>query len=82
MADAPEKLVDRLADQFAVPLIRGVQSLPTATALLSLQDVAGGAEPVARPERWEPRYGRLAEAQIRWEAAHGRALSDPSSFTR
>lgn len=81
VADAPEKLVDRLADQFAVPLIRGVQSLPTATALLSLIGIPGGAEPVAHPESWEPRYGRLAEAQIRWEAAHGRALSDPSSIT-
>jgi tRNA threonylcarbamoyladenosine biosynthesis protein TsaB len=24
--------------------------------------------------RWEPSYGRLAEAQVRWEAAHGRSL--------
>ena len=24
--------------------------------------------------QWEPDYGRLAEAQVRWEAAHGRAL--------
>jgi tRNA threonylcarbamoyladenosine biosynthesis protein TsaB len=24
--------------------------------------------------RWEPEYGRVAEAQRRWEAAHGRAL--------
>lgn len=23
---------------------------------------------------WEPSYGRLAEAQVKWEAAHGRAL--------
>lgn len=23
---------------------------------------------------WEPRYGRLAEAQVKWEAAHGVAL--------
>jgi tRNA threonylcarbamoyladenosine biosynthesis protein TsaB len=23
---------------------------------------------------WEPDYGRLAEAQVRWEAAHGRPL--------
>lgn len=23
---------------------------------------------------WEPDYGRLAEAQVKWEAAHGRAL--------
>jgi tRNA threonylcarbamoyladenosine biosynthesis protein TsaB len=25
---------------------------------------------------WEPDYGRLAEAQVRWEAAHGRRLAD------
>lgn len=24
---------------------------------------------------WEPMYGRLAEAQVKWEAAHGRSLS-------
>ncbi|HJQ21218.1 MAG TPA: tRNA (adenosine(37)-N6)-threonylcarbamoyltransferase complex dimerization subunit type 1 TsaB [Gemmatimonadaceae bacterium] len=24
---------------------------------------------------WEPIYGRLAEAQVKWEAAHGRSLS-------
>ena len=24
---------------------------------------------------WEPDYGRLAEAQVKWEAAHGRALT-------
>jgi tRNA threonylcarbamoyladenosine biosynthesis protein TsaB len=24
--------------------------------------------------RWEPQYGRLAEAQVRWEREHGRAL--------
>jgi tRNA threonylcarbamoyladenosine biosynthesis protein TsaB len=26
-------------------------------------------------ELWEPDYGRLAEAQVRWEAAHGRPLT-------
>lgn len=25
---------------------------------------------------WEPRYGRKAEAQVRWERTHGRALTD------
>jgi len=25
--------------------------------------------------RWEPSYGRLAEAQVRWESAHGKPLS-------
>ncbi len=35
---------------------------------------AGGARPVD-VDLWEPDYGRLAEAQVRWEAAHGRALT-------
>jgi tRNA threonylcarbamoyladenosine biosynthesis protein TsaB len=26
-------------------------------------------------DTWEPVYGRLAEAQVRWEAAHGRPLT-------
>lgn len=26
-------------------------------------------------DSWEPAYGRLAEAQVRWEATHGRPLS-------
>jgi len=25
---------------------------------------------------WEPAYGRLAEAQVKWEAAHGRRLAE------
>ena len=31
--------------------------------------------PPADLASWEPDYGRLAEAQVRWEAAHGRALT-------
>ncbi len=27
-------------------------------------------------DQWEPDYGRLAEAQVKWEAAQGRALAD------
>lgn len=32
------------------------------------------SDPVDLPA-WEPTYGRLPEAQVKWEAAHGRALS-------
>jgi tRNA threonylcarbamoyladenosine biosynthesis protein TsaB len=44
---------------------------------------AGGVAPVLESivatgpvdlASWEPDYGRLAEAQVRWEAEHGRAL--------
>lgn len=82
VADAPDKLVDRLADQFAVPLIRGAASQPSAVALLALLAVPGGAERVSDLDEWEPRYGRPAEAQVRWEAKHGRSLSDSPRVPR
>jgi len=82
VADAPEKLVDRLADQFAVPLVRGTASLPNAATLLALLGVPGGAEQIKDLANWEPSYGRPAEAQVRWEATHGRTLSHSSSVTR
>ena len=82
IADAPEKLVDRLADQFSVPLVRGSANLPHASALLSLIGVPGGAVPIPHLDDWEPTYGRPAEAQARWEAAHGRALPNPAGNER
>jgi len=46
------------------PHARGVAALEDA---LETADLAG----------WEPRYGRLAEAQVKWEAEHGRPLPAP-----
>jgi tRNA threonylcarbamoyladenosine biosynthesis protein TsaB len=46
------------------PQARGITRLVTHPALQHPVDLA----------TWEPQYGRLAEAQVRWEAAHGRAL--------
>ena len=46
------------------PHARGVARLGAAPFL-------AGPVPL---DRWEPDYGRLAEAQAKWEAAHGRAL--------
>jgi len=45
----------------ASPRARGVTR---AEGLLEPAELAG----------WEPRYGRLAEAQVKWEAQHGRPL--------
>jgi tRNA threonylcarbamoyladenosine biosynthesis protein TsaB len=47
------------------PHARGAVSLGTLVAWPPAADLAS----------WEPEYGRLAEAQVRWEAAHGRALT-------
>jgi tRNA threonylcarbamoyladenosine biosynthesis protein TsaB len=49
----------------AHPHARGVA--PILEAILKAGPVDLGA--------WEPDYGRLAEAQVRWEAAHGRPLT-------
>jgi tRNA threonylcarbamoyladenosine biosynthesis protein TsaB len=77
VADAPDPLVARLADRLAVPLVRGAPARPSAVALAALVGVPGGARPVEDVDGWEPLYGRPAEAQVRWESAHGRVLSDP-----
>ncbi len=45
-----------------------------APVLLRLLDVPGALTPVADPGRWEPEYGRPAEAQRKWEETHGRPL--------
>ncbi|HXE57186.1 MAG TPA: tRNA (adenosine(37)-N6)-threonylcarbamoyltransferase complex dimerization subunit type 1 TsaB [Gemmatimonadales bacterium] len=51
---------------------------PRASALLRLAGQRGGAARVESPDLWEPAYGRPAEAQVRWEQAHGRALPHSS----
>lgn len=45
------------------PLARGFAQL-----------LADGLAPQVNVAVWEPDYGRKAEAQVRWEQAHGRAL--------
>jgi tRNA threonylcarbamoyladenosine biosynthesis protein TsaB len=45
-----------------------------APVLLRLLDLPGALTPVADPRRWEPEYGRPAEAQRKWEETHGRPL--------
>ena len=49
----------------AVPHARGVVRLAAHPALRAPVDL----------ESWEPDYGRLAEAQVRWETTHGRSLN-------
>jgi tRNA threonylcarbamoyladenosine biosynthesis protein TsaB len=49
---------------------------PHARTLLGLVTRPGGATRVEQVEGWQPVYGRPAEAQARWETAHGRPLPD------
>lgn len=46
---------------------------PRARGAAPLLDAIVAAGPVAL-DAWEPAYGRIAEAQVKWEAAHGRPL--------
>lgn len=49
---------------------------PGATMLLALLERAGAARTLADADRAEPCYGRPAQAQVTWEAHHGRPLPD------
>lgn len=47
---------------------------PHVRGIARLQETMASAGPVDLAS-WEPVYGRLAEAQVKWEAIHGRALT-------
>jgi len=53
--------------------VGGVEAVPRARNFVALS----GSPLLRRVDAsgWEPDYGRLAEAQVKWEAAHGRALT-------
>ena len=48
-------------------------AVPRAAGAVRLSSQLASATP-ADLRRWEPAYGRLAEAQVKWESAHGRPL--------
>jgi tRNA threonylcarbamoyladenosine biosynthesis protein TsaB len=50
-----------------------VQATPKARAVGRMQAFLDRSGPVDIGS-WEPAYGRLAEAQVKWESTHGRAL--------
>ncbi|HEX9727482.1 MAG TPA: tRNA (adenosine(37)-N6)-threonylcarbamoyltransferase complex dimerization subunit type 1 TsaB [Gemmatimonadales bacterium] len=52
-----------------------------AVSLLALM-VAGAGTIVQDVATYEPTYGRLAEAQVRWEDVHGRRLPDSPGHRR
>lgn len=64
------------SDRGATPVVVGRGSATiradAAARLLGALREAGSVDVAS----WEPAYGRKAEAQVRWEAAHGRSLTD------
>jgi tRNA threonylcarbamoyladenosine biosynthesis protein TsaB len=55
------------------PIDGGIVAMPRAAAVARLEHMIAAKGPVDI-DRWEPAYGRLAEAQVKWESAHGRPL--------
>ena len=74
----PSASVDVLAAQFdatavGATLHGAAMAVPHARAVAYITNVID-ATPSADLATWEPGYGRLAEAQVKWETAHGRSL--------
>ena len=76
VGEAPGPIAAALERWVGRPLVGGPEGAPRARELLGLVDRPGGATRVAAVQGWEPVYGRPAEAQARWEMAHGRPLPD------
>jgi tRNA threonylcarbamoyladenosine biosynthesis protein TsaB len=51
----------------------GLRSRPRASGVARIEDLLAARGEVD-VRSWEPAYGRLAEAQVKWESAHGRPL--------
>jgi tRNA threonylcarbamoyladenosine biosynthesis protein TsaB len=76
VGEIPSPLREVLERWAGRALIGPPAGAPDARALLDLVGRPGGAARVDPVEGWQPVYGRPAEAQARWETAHGRALPD------
>jgi tRNA threonylcarbamoyladenosine biosynthesis protein TsaB len=82
VGDAPAELAAALETWSGRTLVAPPAGWPRAALLFDLHRREGGARVIADLERWEPDYGRPAEAQARWEQAHGRPLPDPAGDVR
>lgn len=76
VGDAPAAALAELARWTGGAVVSGADGLPRAVWLLDLRQRDGATRRVENLDLWEPEYGRPAEAQARWEQAHGRPLPD------
>jgi tRNA threonylcarbamoyladenosine biosynthesis protein TsaB len=76
IGDAAPEVLAILEGWIGQPVIGPPAGFPRALHLLGLVGRPGGARVVDAVRDWEPIYGRPAEAQARWESAHGRSLPD------
>jgi tRNA threonylcarbamoyladenosine biosynthesis protein TsaB len=82
VGDLPTEVASLVEGWAGRPLIRSPQGAARAGGLLDLMSRAGGARRLQDATSWEPEYGRPAEAQARWETAHGRPLPNPAGGAR
>lgn len=80
MLVSSEKLNERAAHELATLVVAGGPAsgggAPHARAAARLTKLIS-ATAAADLAAWEPAYGRLPEAQVKWEAVHGRPLTEP-----
>jgi tRNA threonylcarbamoyladenosine biosynthesis protein TsaB len=82
VGDLPPAVASMVESWAGRALIRSPEGAARAGALVDLVSRAGGARRLEDVTSWEPEYGRPAEAQARWETAHGRPLPDPAGGSR
>jgi tRNA threonylcarbamoyladenosine biosynthesis protein TsaB len=82
VGEAPTAATEILEGWAGCRLIGPPEGAPRARQLIALTGRRGGAVQVMAVEGWAPEYGRPAEAQARWEAAHGRPMPDPIGSPR
>lgn len=82
VGEAPDAARRELERSTGLAMIVPPEGAPRAAALIALAAREGGAREVPDPSEWEPLYGRPAEAQARWEIAHGRPLPDATGGRR
>jgi tRNA threonylcarbamoyl adenosine modification protein YeaZ len=76
VGEATPEILSILEDWTGRPVIGPPAGSPHAARLLALVGKSGGARLISPVTQWEPVYGRPAEAQARWEIAHGRPFPD------
>jgi tRNA threonylcarbamoyladenosine biosynthesis protein TsaB len=82
VGDVPAAAREVLERATGLTMITPPEGAPRARALIALAGLESGAREVSDVSEWEPFYGRPAEAQARWEIAHGRPLPDPTGGAR
>lgn len=71
--------VERVATELEAKVVSpsafesSITASPRARGVVRVQEMLRAIGPVDIG-RWEPSYGRLAEAQVRWESTHGKPL--------